>query len=365
MYAFARAGLFALEPERAHHLTLSALARHADLARRVYGRRVPSAPLELMGLRLANPIGLAAGLDKDGACIDGLAAIGFGFLELGTVTPVAQPGNDRPRLFRLVDQRALINRFGFNNDGVEALVARVRAARFDGVIGINIGKNASTPADRAVDDYLACLEAVYDIASYVTINVSSPNTRGLRDMQSRENLDALLGSLVARRDALAEARGRRLPLAVKIAPDMNDAALDGVAELLVRHRMDALVATNTTTGRADLPLRWRNQAGGLSGVPVRARATEVIAAMHARLGEAVPIIGVGGIQSAQDALAKLEAGASALQIYTGLIYRGPALIRECAAAAAQWQARRRVVAQAGVVSRDRAHATAAGRGSIR
>jgi len=354
MYALARPGLFALEPERAHHLTLGALSRYSGLARRMYGDRVPNAPLDLMGLRLSNPIGLAAGLDKDGRCIDGLAALGFGFIELGTVTPVAQPGNDKPRLFRLVDQRGLINRFGFNNDGVAALIARVQASRYDGVLGINIGKNKTTPAERAAEDYCACLDAVYDIASYVTINVSSPNTQGLRDMQGRDSLDRLLGAVIARRDELAATRGRRLPLAVKIAPDLDDAGLDAIADRLLFHRIDAVIATNTTISRDDVPLRWRAQDGGLSGVPVRRRATAVIAALHARVGDRLPIIGVGGIQSGRDAVAKLEAGASALQIYSGLIYRGPGLIRECAHAAARWQARRRMVAQAGIINRDRA-----------
>jgi len=354
MYALARPGLFALDPERAHEITMGALARHARLARRVYGRRVPAAPLDLMGLRLANPIGLAAGLDKDGRYIDGLAALGFGFIEVGTVTPLAQPGNDKPRLFRLVDQRGLINRFGFNNEGVEALAGRVRQARYDGVLGINIGKNAVTPPAQALDDYLACLNAVYDVASYVTINISSPNTQGLRDMQGGDSLDSLLAALVARRDELAEASGRRVPLAVKIAPDLDERSLDLVADRLIHHRLDGVIATNTTTARDDVPIRWRNQAGGLSGVPLRHRSTALIAALHARLSGAMPIIGVGGIQSGRDALAKLEAGASALQLYSGLIYRGPALIRECVDAAGHWQARQRVRDQASIVKRDRA-----------
>lgn len=332
MYALARPGLFALEPERAHHLTLDLLRRHTALVRRLYGARVSQAPVEVMGLRLPNPIGLAAGLDKDGACIDGLAALGFGFLELGTVTPVAQPGNPKPRLFRLVEQRALINRFGFNNDGVDALVERVARARYDGVLGINIGKNAATPPEDAVTDYLSCLKAVYDVASYVTVNVSSPNTKGLRDMQGRDSLDALLGALVAERDRLAHNAGKRVPLAVKIAPDLDAAGLDAVADRLLYHGIDAVIATNTTLSRAGLPPRWWQQAGGLSGAPLRARATEVVAHLHARLGDRIPIIGVGGIMNARAALEKLEAGARAVQLYSGLIYGGPQLVRECAQA---------------------------------
>ncbi|GAB3683102.1 quinone-dependent dihydroorotate dehydrogenase [Salinisphaera aquimarina] len=353
MYALARAGLFKVDPERAHRLTLGSLARTAAVARKVYGDRVPDAPVEVMGLRLANPIGLAAGMDKDGRCIDGLAALGFGFLELGTVTPVAQPGNDKPRMFRLVEQRALINRLGFNNGGVEALVRRIRAARYGGVLGINIGKNAKTPPEHAVDDYLACLRAVHEVASYITVNVSSPNTRGLRELQGAEHLDTLLAALTEERDRLADTHGRRVPLAVKIAPDLDDDQLDAIAERLLHHRIDAVIATNTTIARHKLPVRWWFQAGGLSGVPLRQRSTEIIVGLRRRLGDEVPIIGVGGIDSPQDAIQKLEAGANALQIYTGLIYHGPALIRECAIAAAHWQARQRVIMQASIVRRDR------------
>lgn len=361
MYSLLRPALFALEPERAHHLTLSTLSRAARWATRVYGARVPSAPVELMGLRLPNPVGLAAGLDKDGACIDGLAALGFGFLELGTVTPVAQSGNSRPRLFRLAGQRGLLNRFGFNNDGVEALVARVRAARYQGVLGINIGRNATTLPERAIDDYLASLRAVHAIASYVTINISSPNTKGLRDMQGGDRLDALLARLVAERDSLAAEHGSRVPLAVKIAPDLDAAGLDAVADRIVHHGIDGVIATNTTTGRDGLPPRWRDEAGGVSGVPVRARATAVIAALYERLGDTVPIIGVGGIQSARDAEDKLAAGARAIQLYTGLIYRGPGLVRDCVEAARVRAARERMMAQAGVVTADRARAATGAR----
>ena len=358
MYALLRPALFNLEPERAHHLTLTALGRGRAVARRCFGDRVPEAPVEVMGLRLPNPIGLAAGLDKDGTCIDGLAALGFGFVEVGTVTPVAQAGNERPRLFRLTEQRGLLNRFGFNNAGVEALVARIRAANYDGVLGVNIGRNATTPPERAIDDYRAGLRAVHEVASYVTINVSSPNTAGLRDMQGGAGLDALLAALVAERDSLAAEHGRRLPLAIKVAPDLDAAALDALAGRVRHHGIDAVIATNTTTARDDLPPRWRDQAGGISGVPLRERATELIAALHRRLGDDIPIIGVGGIQSARDAEAKLAAGARALQLYTGLIYRGPRLIRDCVEAARVHTARERIRAQAAVVSGDRARARA-------
>jgi dihydroorotate dehydrogenase len=357
MYSFARDALFALEPETAHDVTLRTLARTAPLARRIYGRHVPHAPVDLMGMQLPNPIGLAAGLDKDGRCIDGLAALGFGFVEIGTVTPEPQAGNAQPRLFRLPEQRALLNRMGFNNDGVEALVARVKTSRRAGVLGINIGKNAVTPAENAVADYLAALRAVYALASYVTINISSPNTQGLRDMQGGDSLETLLEQLRAERDRLADAHERYVPLAVKIAPDLNEEQIDVIAERLLHHRIDGVIATNTTTSREGLAPRWWQEAGGLSGVPVRAASTRVIAALHERLGDRIPIIGVGGIQSARDATEKLEAGATALQLYTGLIYKGPGLVRECAEAAALVRAGQRASALKDLVGRDRARAS--------
>lgn len=335
MYPLLRAGLFALDSERAHKITLDTLGRNAAWVERIYGRRVAASPVELMGLTLPNPVGLAAGMDKDGACIDGLAALGFGFLEIGTVTPLPQPGNPKPRLFRLVEQRAILNRMGFNNAGVEAMADRVRAARYGGILGINIGKNRDTPAAEAVTDYLIGLRAVYDLASYVTINVSSPNTAGLRDLQGRDSLDGLLGALVAERDALSQSHGRRVPLAVKIAPDLDGAELDAIADRLLYHRIDGVIATNTTIARDGLPPRWRNEPGGVSGVPLRARSTAVVAELRRRLDDRIPIIGVGGIQSARDAADKLAAGARAIQLYSGLIYRGPGLVRQCARMARQ------------------------------
>lgn len=360
MYAFARDALFALEPEKAHDVSLRALAAAPWLARRVYGRHVAHAPIDLMGMQVPNPIGLAAGLDKDGRCIDGLAALGFGFVEIGTVTPLAQPGNAKPRLFRLPEQRALLNRMGFNNDGVEALVERVRARRSGGALGINIGKNANTPADKAVGDYLHGLRAVYEFASYVSVNISSPNTRGLRDMQSGAAFDGLLGALRAERDRLAELHGRYVPLAVKIAPDLDAEALDTIAERLLKHGIDGVIATNTTVARRMLPPRWWQAAGGLSGVPLRSASTHVIRALAQRLEGRMPIIGVGGIQSARDAEEKLAAGAAALQLYTGLIYQGPGLIGDCARAAALHRAGQRAGALKDLVGRDRARASAAG-----
>jgi len=333
-YAAARPLLFALDAETAHELTLRAL----DGAARFGGARVLSGcpvddPVEVMGLRFRNRIGLAAGLDKNAAHVDGLAALGFGFLEVGTVTPRAQPGNPRPRLFRLPQREALINRMGFNNDGVDALVANVARSRFRGVLGINIGKNADTPLERAADDYLAGLGRVYRHASYVAVNVSSPNTAKLRELQSRNALDELLGALCARRDQLARSQGRRVPLALKIAPDLDDAQIEAIAALLVRHRIDAVIATNTTVSReAVVGLPNAAQSGGLSGRPVFEASNRVIRALRAALPRGYPIIGVGGILCADDARAKLVAGATLVQLYTGLIYRGPMLVGQCARA---------------------------------
>lgn len=334
MYSLIRPALFGLEAERAHDLTLDWLSRGAPIAQRLYGARVPAMTTTLMGLTLPNPVGLAAGLDKNAAHVDGLAGLGFGFIEVGTVTPRAQPGNPRPRLFRLPEQRALLNRFGFNNGGAAALVENLASTRFDGVLGINIGKNKATPAAQAVDDYTNALATVYDTAHYVTINVSSPNTAGLRDWQGEDALDALLAAVVAQRNRLANARGRHVPLALKIAPDLDEAGIDAIVARLRHHQIDGVIATNTTTARDDLPPAWREEAGGVSGRPVRAGANRVIAALYARLGDDIPIIGVGGIMSGADAAAKIAAGATAVQLYTGLIYRGPALVGDAVRAIA-------------------------------
>ena len=288
-----------------------------------------------MGLQFPNRVGLAAGLDKNAAHIDGLAALGFGFIECGTVTPRPQPGNPKPRLFRLPDAEALINRLGFNNDGVERFLANANRASWRGILGLNIGKNFDTPNARAAADYVACLRAVYARASYVTVNVSSPNTKGLRDLQSEEALDGLLGVLKAEQKALADRHGKYTPIAVKIAPDLTPAALDGIARLLVRRKVDGVIATNTTIARDAVKGRpGADEAGGLSGRPLRAQATAVVARLAKALDGALPIIGVGGILSGADAKEKIDAGATLVQLYTGLIYRGPDLVSECARALA-------------------------------
>jgi dihydroorotate dehydrogenase len=340
MYSFLRPALFALDAETAHHFTLSSLqALHRVGLVRSPRPSPASCARQVMGISFPNPVGLAAGLDKNGEYIDALGALGFGFLEIGTVTPRPQPGNPRPRLFRLPRANAIINRMGFNNHGVDALVANVQRASWRGVLGINIGKNFSTPLESAADDYLACLRKVYAFASYVTVNISSPNTKGLRDLQAAAQLDALLSALAAEREKLAQAHGKRVPLALKIAPDLDDTALAEIAELLERHAIDAVIATNTTIGRegvADLP--HGNETGGLSGAPVKAKSTKVVGELMRLLAGRIPVIAVGGIASAADAREKMSAGASLVQLYTGLIYRGPTLVGECISALCEGRA---------------------------
>lgn len=292
-----------------------------------------------MGLTFPNPVGLAAGLDKDGAYIDGLAALGFGFIEIGTVTPRAQPGNPKPRMFRLPEAQALINRMGFNNGGVDAFVRNVQASRFyqeeRGILGLNIGKNADTPIERATDDYLYCLNKVYPYAAYVTVNISSPNTKNLRQLQQASEIDALLSALKMAQSRLADKHGRYVPLVLKIAPDLDDEQIDTIASALLRNRIDGVIATNTTITRdAVQGLTHANETGGLSGAPVRDLSTRVIRSLHQVLQGEIPIIGVGGILSGADASEKMAAGASLIQLYTGLIYRGPELVIECASACA-------------------------------
>jgi dihydroorotate dehydrogenase len=335
LYALARPLLFSLDPEEAHNLTLPALRRAAGLGMTRLLRRPLPDPRTVMGITFPNPVGLAAGLDKDGAYIDGLAALGFGFIEIGTVTPRAQPGNPRPRMFRLPEANAIINRMGFNNGGVDAFVRNVQASRFyrnrEGVLGLNIGKNADTPIERAADDYLICLEKVYPYASYVTVNISSPNTKNLRQLQGASELDALLSTLKDAQQRLADKHKRYVPIALKIAPDVDGEQVKNIADALLRHRFDAVIATNTTITRdAVKGMAHAEEAGGLSGAPVFQASNQVIRALKAELGDTVPIIGVGGILSGADARAKVEAGAKLVQLYSGLIYRGPALIRECA-----------------------------------
>ncbi len=334
-YALARPFLFGLDPEAAHDLTLGSLARiqHTPLVLAITQARVPD-PLRLAGLPFPNRVGLAAGLDKNGRCIDGLAAFGFGFIEVGTVTPKAQPGNPRPRMFRLPERQALINRLGFNNGGLDAFVANVQRSRFrarGGILGLNIGKNAATPIERAADDYLACLDGVYAHADYVTVNISSPNTKNLRALQSDEALDELVGALRERADALRLLHRRRVPLFVKIAPDLDEAQIASIAATLKRHSIDGVIATNTTIARdAVAGLPHADEAGGLSGAPLRAASNRVIASLRVALGKRFPIIGVGGVLSGDDAVAKIAAGADLVQIYTGFIYRGPPLVGEVA-----------------------------------
>ncbi|NUU03650.1 quinone-dependent dihydroorotate dehydrogenase [Herbaspirillum robiniae] len=338
LYALARPLLFSLEPETAHHLTLPALRCAARYSLTDFIARVPARdPRTVMGIEFPNPVGMAAGLDKDGAYIDGLAALGFGFIEVGTVTPRAQPGNPLPRMFRLPDANAVINRMGFNNGGVDAFVANVQASRFyqekQGVLGLNIGKNADTPIERAAEDYVHCLEKVYPYASYVTVNISSPNTKNLRQLQGASELDALLSQLKSAQRRLADRHGRYVPVALKIAPDMDDEQVKNVADALLRHQIDGVIGTNTTITRdAVKGMQHGEEAGGLSGRPVFELSNRVIRGLKAELGDALPIIGVGGIFNGEDAKAKIDAGASLVQLYTGLIYRGPALVRECAEA---------------------------------
>ncbi len=329
LYRLARSALFRLDPETAHELALKSMCALGPAVALLGAGADKGEERTVMGIRFPNPVGLAAGMDKNGEYLDPLAALGFGSLEIGTVTPRPQPGNPRPRLFRLVEHEAIINRMGFNNVGVERLLRNVEKSSFRGVLGINIGKNFDTPIERAADDYLACLDAVYDRATYVAVNISSPNTKNLRDLQSREKLDELLAAIMARRDALAAKAGRAKPLAVKIAPDLDDEQVEAVAELAVKHRIDALIATNTTIGRAGVEgHRHAQEAGGLSGRPVFALSTEVLAKLSRLLAGRVPLIGVGGILAGADAKAKIDAGASLVQIYTGFIFRGPDLIAE-------------------------------------
>lgn len=327
--------LLHLEPERAHELALALLpaAARFPLKKVLFGD-VQQRPREVMGIRFPNPVGLAAGLDKDGSRIDGLAALGFGFIEVGTVTPRAQAGNPKPRLFRVPEARAIINRMGFNNGGAEQLSENVRRARYDGVLGINIGKNKDTPLASAGEDYLACLRAVYAVASYVTVNVSSPNTPGLRALQHGAALERLLSAVKSEQRRLAEKHGRYVPLVIKIAPDLSDEEIRDLATAFVDHGMDGVIATNTTNARTGVTgLVNGDEAGGMSGAPLRERALRVLECLCDALGGTLPVIAVGGIMSADDAQERFAAGASLVQIYTGLVYRGPALIREIAAAA--------------------------------
>jgi dihydroorotate dehydrogenase len=332
LYALARPLLFALDAELAHQLTLEL----ADAPLR-FGllrvARAAGAPVRAMGLEFPNPVGLAAGLDKNAAHVDSLAKLGFGFLEVGTVTPRPQPGNPKPRLFRLPAAQALINRMGFNNVGLDEFLENLSRASWRGVLGINIGKNFDTPLEKAADDYAACLERVYARASYVTINISSPNTPGLRALQGKDELDALLGRLASMRAPLADRHGRRVPLALKVAPDLDARQILQIADAVRRHGIDGVIATNTSVSREGVAgLPRADEAGGLSGAPIRARATATLAALAAALKGEAALIGVGGILHGEHAVEKLAAGARLVQLYTGLIYRGPDLVSECVSA---------------------------------
>ena len=343
MYGLARPLLFCLDAERAHDLGLKAIemAYRGGLNPLLASRFAPL-PVTAFGLQFDNPVGLAAGLDKNGAHVDALATLGFGFIEIGTTTPRPQPGNPRPRMFRLPEREAVINRLGFNNDGVEALLRNLERTRYTGVLGINIGKNKDTPNERAADDYVFCLERVHARAGYVTVNVSSPNTQGLRDLQADETLKRLLGTLRETQLRLDARHGKHTPLLLKIAPDLDEAALDAIARTVLDSGIDGLICTNTTLDRAPVAGQpHAGEAGGLSGAPLRARATAVLQGMAQRLGGRVPLIGVGGITRGADAADKIAAGATLVQFYTGMIYRGPALIGECVEAIRSSQERPR------------------------
>lgn len=330
IYSLAKPLLFQLDAEKAHNITLKTLkiAEKTGVLN-LLSKPIICTPRQVMGLTFPNPIGLAAGLDKNGAYIDGLAALGFGFIEIGTITPRAQPGNPMPRLFRVTEAQGIINRFGFNNLGVDNLIDNVKAAKFKGVLGINIGKNFDTPNEHAVDDYLMCLQKVYTHASYITVNISSPNTKNLRALQEKDALSDLLATLKAEQEKLAQQHGRYVPIALKIAPDLDETQVNEIADLLMTYKIDGVIATNTTLARdAVTGMPNAQETGGLSGAPVRNKSTVVIQQLSKRLDGALPIIGVGGILSGADAVEKIAAGASSVQVYSGLIYRGTALVPE-------------------------------------
>ncbi len=336
LYPLLRPLLFSMDAEHAHELTLKLLSSAGHL---LPAQRIANNPVRCMGLTFPNPVGLAAGLDKNGCAIDALARLGFGSIEIGTVTPRPQPGNPKPRMFRLPQAQAVINRMGFNNLGLEVLIDNVKRSRFvreGGILGINIGKNADTPIERAVDDYLIGLRGAHPYASYITVNISSPNTKNLRQLQGADELDSLLGALDIERQSLDAASGRRVPLALKIAPDLDETQIDAIADAAVRHHIDALIATNTTLSREGVEhLVHGAEAGGLSGAPVFEKSTAVLAALSKRLAGRVTLIGVGGITEGRHARAKFDAGAQLVQVYSGLVYRGPELVADVAAALAQ------------------------------
>lgn len=329
-YPFVRKALFQLDPERAHEFTFQQLRRVTGTPlEKLVHQSVPTKPVTCMGLTFKNPLGLAAGLDKNGECIDAFGAMGFGSIEIGTVTPRPQPGNDKPRIFRLVEAEGLINRMGFNNLGVDNLVENVKKAHFDGVLGINIGKNKDTPVEQGKDDYLICMEKVYPYAGYIAINISSPNTPGLRTLQYGEALDDLLSAIKEKQRDLQNRHHKYVPLAVKIAPDLTEEELIQVADSLVRHNIDGVIATNTTLDRSLVQgMKHCDETGGLSGRPLQLKSTEIIRRLSLELKGALPIIGVGGVDSVVAAREKMAAGATLVQIYSGFIFKGPPLIKE-------------------------------------
>ncbi|MGL1830230.1 UNVERIFIED_CONTAM: quinone-dependent dihydroorotate dehydrogenase [Acinetobacter sp. HSTU-ASm16] len=331
LYSLARPLLFSMAPERAHDLTLSLLKSAHKMG--FIRQKIDAKPVTCMGIEFPNPVGLAAGLDKNGAYIDALAALGFGFIEIGTITPRPQAGNPQPRLFRIPEAKAIINRMGFNNDGVDQLVENVKASKFKGILGINIGKNADTPVENAVDDYLICLEKVYNYASYITVNISSPNTKNLRSLQSGDALTELLDTLKQRQLELAEQYHHYVPLVLKVAPDLSHEDIDFIAAQLITFKIDGLIVTNTTLSRDGVEnLAFGNEAGGLSGAPVFEKSTACLRQFAEVLNGQIPLIGVGGITQGEHAVAKIEAGATLVQIYSGLIYTGPELVKQCVSA---------------------------------
>lgn len=329
-YSAIRKVLFKFDPEVIHEMTIKGFkATGASPLNLLYKQNIVDKPVEVMGIKFPNPVGLAAGLDKNGECINAFAAMGFGFVEIGTITPKPQPGNPKPRIFRLPSANAVINRMGFNNKGVDYLVDQVRKAKFKGVLGINIGKNKDTPDENAKDDYLICMRKVYNYATYITINISSPNTPGLRSLQYGNALNELLAALKEEQQVLKEQHGKYVPLAVKIAPDLSKEEIDSIAECLISNNIDGVIATNTTLSRAGVEgLEHAEEQGGLSGEPVKDKSTEVIRLLAIALDNKLPIIGVGGIASGRDAQEKIAAGARLVQIYTGFIYKGPELVKD-------------------------------------
>ncbi|MBE3667772.1 dihydroorotate dehydrogenase (quinone) [Vibrio navarrensis] len=330
LYRLARAGFFQLDAEKAHDLAIQNFKRFTGTPLDLfYRQQLPHRPVECMGLTFRNPVGLAAGLDKNGECIEAFDAMGFGFVEVGTVTPRPQPGNDKPRLFRLVNAEGIINRMGFNNEGVDSLIENVKKAKYSCILGINIGKNKDTPIEKGVEDYLICMDKVYDYAGYIAVNISSPNTPGLRSLQYGEALDELLSALKRKQEELAEKYNKYVPLTLKIAPDLTDQEIKQICQSLIKNKIDGVIATNTTLDRSIVEgMKYANEAGGLSGRPLQSRSTEVVRLLHQELQGDIPIIGVGGIDSFVAAKEKMMAGANLVQVYSGFIYHGPGLVRD-------------------------------------